>query len=84
MVIPIWILNTGKKERSRNKSKKIDDVCFQYAIMVALSGIQLIQKLDVQRNSKINSNCEKLLILVMISIKDKEVWYYLAIKKLHY
>ena len=41
--------------------------------MVALSGIQLIQKLDVQRNSKINSNCEKLLILVMISIEDKEV-----------
>ena len=31
---------------------------------------------------KINSNCEKKLILLMIPNKKKEGWHYLAIKKL--
>ena len=30
--------------------------------------------------SKINSNCEKQVILLMIPNKEKEVWHYLAVK----
>ena len=32
--------------------------------------------------SKINSNCEKQIILLMIPNKEKEGWHYLAVKKL--
>ena len=32
--------------------------------------------------SKINSNCEKQIILLMIPNKEREGWHYLAIKKL--
>ena len=32
--------------------------------------------------SKINSNCEKQIILLMVPNKEKEGWHYLAIKKL--
>ena len=31
--------------------------------------------------SKINSNCEKQIILLMIQNKEKEGWHYLAVKK---
>ena len=35
--------------------------------------------------SKINSNCEKQIILLMIPNEGKEVWHYLALKDyLHY
>ena len=32
--------------------------------------------------SKINSNCEKQIILLTINIEEKEGWHYLAVKKL--
>ena len=32
--------------------------------------------------SKINSNCEKQIIILMIPNEEKEVWHYLAVK--HY
>ena len=34
--------------------------------------------------SKINSNCKKQIILLMIPNKEKEGWHYFAVKKLHY
>ena len=33
---------------------------------------------------KINSNCKKQIILLMIPNEEKEGWSYLAVKKLHY
>ena len=33
--------------------------------------------------SKINSNCEKLIILLMIPNEEEEGWHYLAVKKLN-
>ena len=33
-------------------------------------------------SSKINSNCEKQIILLMIPNEEKEGWHYLAVKKL--
>ena len=33
-------------------------------------------------SQKINSNCEKQIILLMIPNKEKEGWHYLAVKKI--
>ena len=37
MVVPMLILQTEEKEKSKNKYKNEDDKCFQYAATVALS-----------------------------------------------
>ena len=68
-----------------NYPSKIDDwKMFEKNSPTFALSILYIKEICPVYISKINFNCEKQIILLMIPNEEKEEWHYLAITKIHY